>query len=192
MTRPSRSGTCSSYAFGEGLVARLRGDEVAARAAFTTARVQQEEAVRMQPEHAPTLCVSDSSMPLSEEKRMRCAKVAGRLSLPIERDSLTGADMIVVFAIICYVRARAISPSKQLAIAIQNPGLVSYGQLKSHPSWDPAARRSAVRENRRLARAEIIAGAKNAPLQLSLQRGAKFREGMGNGLRLRGTEDEDR
>lgn len=46
-----------SRAFGKGLVARVRGDAAAARAAFMTARVQQEEAVHAQPEHAPALCV---------------------------------------------------------------------------------------------------------------------------------------
>ncbi len=40
----------------EGLVARLRGDETAARAAFTTARKELEEMVRNQPDYAAALC----------------------------------------------------------------------------------------------------------------------------------------
>ena len=42
--------------FGEGVVARVRGDAAAVRAAFTIARVQQEEATRAQPDYAPALC----------------------------------------------------------------------------------------------------------------------------------------
>ncbi len=40
----------------EGLVARLRGDETAARAAFTTARKELEEKVRDQPDYAAAIC----------------------------------------------------------------------------------------------------------------------------------------
>ena len=39
------------------MVARVRGDEAAARAAFTRARARQEEILRAQPDYAPALCV---------------------------------------------------------------------------------------------------------------------------------------
>src|SRR5205809_7640839 len=42
--------------FGEGVVARVRGDAAAVRAAFTIARVQQEEGTCAQPDYAPALC----------------------------------------------------------------------------------------------------------------------------------------
>ena len=44
---------------------------------------------------------------------------------------------------------------QQLAVVIQLPSELSYGELKLQPWWDSAARRSVLRKNRRLARAEI-------------------------------------
>src|SRR5436309_388751 len=46
-----------NHAFAEGLIARMRGDAVAARSAFDAARGQQEEIVRVQPDYALGLCV---------------------------------------------------------------------------------------------------------------------------------------
>jgi hypothetical protein len=57
--------------------------------------------------------------------------------LPIERDSLTGADLIIVSAIICAWTGENDLAFQQLAIATRNSRLVSYGQLKLNPFWDP-------------------------------------------------------
>ena len=91
-----------SRAFGEGLVARLRGDADAARTAFTAARVQQEEVVRTQPDYAPALCalgLIDAGLGRKDEA-LREGRRAVEL-LPVPRDSINGALMIQFFAIIC-------------------------------------------------------------------------------------------
>ena len=124
--------------FGEGVVARVRGDAAAARAAFTVARVQQEEATRAQPDYAPALCalgLIDAGLGRKEEA-LREGRRAVEL-LPVARDSLGGADMIQGFAIICAWIDEKDLALQQLAISAQIPGGVTYGQLKLHPFWDP-------------------------------------------------------
>ena len=124
--------------FGEGVVARVRGDAAAARAAFTIARVQQEEATRAQPDYAPALCalgLIDAGLGRKEEA-LREGRRAVEL-LPVARDSLGGADMIQGFAIICAWIGEKDLALQQLAISAQIPGGVTYGQLKLHPFWDP-------------------------------------------------------
>ena len=127
-----------SRAFWEGLVARVRGDTVAARAAFTAARAQQEELVRTQPDYAPALCVLglvDAGLDRTEDA-LREGRRAVEL-LPVARDSINGAHMIEFFAIICAWTGEKDLALEQLATAIQIPGTLSYGQLKLHPFWDP-------------------------------------------------------
>ena len=124
--------------FGEGVVARVRGDAAAARSAFTIARVQQEEATRAQPDYAPALCalgLIDAGLGRKEEA-LREGRRAVEL-LPVARDSLGGADMIQGFAIICAWIDEKDLALQQLAISAQIPGGVTYGQLKLHPFWDP-------------------------------------------------------
>src|SRR5207253_5754987 len=87
-----------------------------------------------------------------------------------------------------------------------NSGWGNLRPTETAPVLGSAPRRSALRKNRRLARTEIVpqlspprsVGAlyRTATRRalwlpsLSLQRGAKFREGMGNGLRLRITQND--
>jgi TolB-like protein/Tfp pilus assembly protein PilF len=125
-------------AFGRAMVARVREDADAARAAFTAARARQEQIVRAQPEHAPALGVLaliDAGLGRKEDA-LREGRRAVEL-LPIERDSLAGADMIYGFAIVCAWSGENDLAFQQLAIATEKPGLLSYGQLKLHPFWDP-------------------------------------------------------
>ena len=124
--------------FVEGLVARVRGDAAAARAAFTIARVQQEEATRAQPDYAPAICalgLVDAGLGRKEEA-LREGRRAIEL-LPVARDSLGGADMIQGFAIICAWTGEKDLALQQLAISAQIPEGVNYGGLKLHPFWDP-------------------------------------------------------
>ncbi len=76
-----------SHAFGEGLVARLRGDAAAARAAFATARAQQEEVVRTQPEYAPALCALGLIDADLGERMKRCATDDERWSFSRSRET---------------------------------------------------------------------------------------------------------
>ncbi|MBA2623238.1 MAG: hypothetical protein H0U88_06405, partial [Chthoniobacterales bacterium] len=127
-----------SRAFGQGLVARLRGDVAGARAAFTTARVQQEEVVRAQPEYAPALCVLgliDAGLGRKEDA-LREGRKAVEL-LPVARDSGNGAHMIEYFAIIAAWTGDKDLALEQLAVAARIPSKISYGRLRLHPFWDP-------------------------------------------------------
>jgi len=127
-----------SPTFGQGLVARLRGDSAAARSAFATARLQQEKLVRAQPEYGPPLCVLgliDAALDRKEEA-LREGRRAIEL-LPSARDSVNGAHMIEFFAIICAWVGEKDLAFQQLKIATEIPGTLTYGQLKLHPFWDP-------------------------------------------------------
>jgi tetratricopeptide (TPR) repeat protein len=67
-----------SRSFGEGLIARMEKDDAKARAAFTTARADQEKRLQTQPDYAPAICVLgliDAGLGNKEEG---CARAAGR------------------------------------------------------------------------------------------------------------------
>src|SRR5438128_553100 len=78
----------------EGLVARMKGDTVAARAAFSAARAQQEEAVRERPDNAAVLCLLgliDATLGRKEEA-LREGREAVEL-LPVAKNATDGADI---------------------------------------------------------------------------------------------------
>jgi len=94
--------------------------------------------VRAQPEYGPPLCVLgliDAALGRKEEA-LREGRRAIEL-LPFSRDSVNGAHMIEFFAIICAWVGEKDLALQQLTIAPENPGTLSYGQLKLHPFWDP-------------------------------------------------------
>jgi tetratricopeptide (TPR) repeat protein len=125
-------------AFGEGLVHRVRGDAAAAHAAFATARAQQEEVVRTQPEYAPALCMLgliDAGLGRKEEA-LREGRCAVEL-LPVTKDSINGAHMIEYFAVIAAWCDEKDLALQQLARVTRLPSQISYGYLRMHPFWDP-------------------------------------------------------
>jgi TolB-like protein/class 3 adenylate cyclase/Tfp pilus assembly protein PilF len=125
-------------AFGEGLIARIRGDAAAARAAFATARAQQEELVRAQPNYAPAVCVLgliDAGLGRKEDV-LREGRRAVEL-LPVAKDAVNGTHMIEYFAIIAAWCGEKDLALEQLATATRLPGWISYGYLQLHPFWDP-------------------------------------------------------
>ncbi|MBA3544687.1 MAG: hypothetical protein H0T83_09655, partial [Chthoniobacterales bacterium] len=125
-------------AFVDGLQARIRGDGGAAQSAFRVARTQQEELVRVQPDYGPALCVLgliDAGLGRKEEA-LREGRRALEL-MPVTQDSISGSDMLALFAVICAWVGEEDLAFEQLAIATRIPGTLSYGQLKLHPFWDP-------------------------------------------------------
>jgi serine/threonine protein kinase len=127
-----------SHSFIDGLMARVRGDTAAARAAFTIAREQQEELVRTQPDYGPPLCMLglvDAGLGHKEDA-LREGRRAVDL-LPVERDAMNGAHMIEFFAIICAWAGEKHLAFEQLATAVRLPGWLSYGLLRLHPIFDP-------------------------------------------------------
>ncbi|PYL17553.1 MAG: hypothetical protein DME30_06485, partial [Verrucomicrobia bacterium] len=128
-----------NYAFAEGLVARMRGDTVAARAAFTAARAQQEEIVRSQPDYAVALSILgliDAGLGRKDEA-LREGRRAIEL-LPVARDAFAGPDLIQLFSMICAWTGEKDLACDQLATAAQFPSyLLTYGRLRLLPFWDP-------------------------------------------------------
>ena len=128
-----------SRSYGQGQVARWRGDMDAAHVAFSAARVQQEELVRADPDYAPALCVLgliDGALGRKEEA-LRHGRRAVEL-LPVEKDAVNGVHMIVYFATIAAWTGEKELALEQLTLATGLPNrTVSYGRLKLHPSWDP-------------------------------------------------------
>ena len=125
-------------AFVEGLIAQMRGDTAAARATFTTARAQQEQIVRSDPDYAPALCTLGliDAMLGRKEDALREGRRAIEL-LPVERDALDGPTMIQVFSAICAWTGEKELALQQLTTVTQIPSFVTYGQLRLHPLWDP-------------------------------------------------------
>jgi tetratricopeptide (TPR) repeat protein len=123
----------------EGLVARLRGDELAARAAFASARKELEQTLRGQSDYAAGLCalgVVDAALG-NKERAIREGERAVEL-LPVSKSAVE-APMLIQYLAVIYAwtcdNDRAI---EQLAQAAKLPGShVTYGYLRLHPFWDP-------------------------------------------------------
>src|SRR5438477_2978018 len=126
-----------NHDFVEGLIARMRGDATAARAAFTAARAKQEELVHAGPDYAPALCVLgliDAALGRKED-----ALQEGRRAvelLPVERDAFAAPDIIQLFSIICAWTGEKDLACQQLANATQFPSFLTYGRLRLLPFWD--------------------------------------------------------
>jgi TolB-like protein/predicted Ser/Thr protein kinase len=124
--------------FWKGVVARMKGDVAAAQVAFTTARAEQEAAVRARPYNAPLLCglgLIDAGLARKEE-----ALAEGRRAVeltPVAKDSLTGAFVLTYFALICAWTGERDLAIEQLEIAAKIPAGPDYGELRLNPIWDP-------------------------------------------------------
>ena len=147
-----------SRSFGEGLLARMTKDEARARTAFEAARAQQEKIVQAQPDYGPALCVLaliDAAL-----GRKDLALDEGRRAIaltPLEKDVINGSRVLQYFAI-----TAAWAGDKELALqqlerwTARSPsiGNAELRRLKTVPGLGSAPRRSALRKNRRVARAE--------------------------------------
>ena len=130
--------TVFPIAWWKGVVARTQGDAAAARDAFSAAREQVERTVREQPDYGPALCVLgmiDAALGRKEEA-IREGRHAGEL-LPLTKDSTNGVHMMEFLAVIYAWTGEKDLAIEQLTTALQVPGIVSYGQLRLHPYWDP-------------------------------------------------------
>jgi serine/threonine protein kinase/Tfp pilus assembly protein PilF len=124
--------------FMEGLVARMTKDDAKARAAFTAARAEQERLVRARPDDAGALSVLgliDAALGRKEEA-LREGRRAVEL-LPVQKDAASGRRLIVCLARIAAWVGDNDLACEQLAVTIRPPSLLSYGQLKLLPWWDP-------------------------------------------------------
>ena len=124
--------------FVEGIIARIAKDDAKAQAAFTAARAEQEKTVQAQPSYGPAVCVLgliDAGLGRKEEA-LREGRRAIEL-LPVEKDAINGAAMIKYLAMMAAWAGDKDLACEQLAMAIDKPGPISYGQLKLMPWWDP-------------------------------------------------------
>jgi len=121
----------------EGVLARLAKDEDKARAAFTAARTLQERAVQDEPDYGPPRCVLgliDAALGRKEEAVREGRRAVELLS--VEKDAINGPLMIKYLAMIAAWAGDKDLACEQLAVAVQPPSTVSYGQLKLEPNWD--------------------------------------------------------
>jgi TolB-like protein/DNA-binding winged helix-turn-helix (wHTH) protein len=124
--------------FVEGIIARMTNDDDKAQSAFIAARAEQEKIVQAQPNFGPPLIVLgliDAALGRKEE-----ALGEGRHAvelLPVEKDSIKGALIIVYMAMIAGWVGDKDLACEQLTSALRYPGPLSYGELKLLPFWDP-------------------------------------------------------
>ena len=121
-----------------GVVARLKGDETSARAAFMRARAQQEEEIRGHPDNAGLLSelgLIDAGLGRKEE-----ALNEGRRAMelaPSVKDESTESYVKICFAIICAWTGERELALGQLEALTKTPGCLTYGNLRLSPMWDP-------------------------------------------------------
>ena len=133
-----RGGLYFSRSFMEGCAARTFGDDAAARRAFTAARVEIERTVREQPDYGPPLCMLgliDAGLGRREEA-IREGRRASEL-LPVAKDAMNGAHIMQFLGVIYAWAGEKDLAIKQIAATLQVPSLLSYGELRLHPFWDP-------------------------------------------------------
>jgi len=126
-----------SYSFWEGFVARMKGDIVAARAAFVAARAEQEELVRAQPDVALALSalgLIDAYLGRKEDALSEARR--GVALLPVAKKSLDGADALYCFAVICALTGERDLAFQQLEVLAKIPAGTTYGDLRLNPYWD--------------------------------------------------------
>jgi TolB-like protein/Flp pilus assembly protein TadD len=127
--------------FCTGVVARARGDVVAANAAFTAARAKQETLVSAararQPDFASalsTLGVIDAALGRKEEA-LREGRRAVQL-VPIAKDSTDGTLSLNNLALIYAWTGERDLAIEQLEILSKIPNGPTYGMLRLDPVWD--------------------------------------------------------
>lgn len=144
-----------SREFGEGLMARVRGDAAAAQNAFEAARAQQEKVIYSQGDYAPSLCVLgviDAGLGRKEDA-VREGRRAVEL-LPVEKDTLNGVRVREFLAVIYAWIGEKDLACEQIGGCHSVPRQRELRSAKPPPFLGFTPGRSALRSNRRLARAE--------------------------------------
>jgi len=121
----------------EGIVAQMRGDKVAARAAFSSARNEMAKLVREQPAYPEALCalgMADAALG-NKEDAIREGRRAVEL-LPVTKDAIIGPLLVQNLALIYAWTGEKDLAFEQLSAAAKLPGYLSYGELRLHPDWD--------------------------------------------------------
>src|SRR6266566_588314 len=130
-----------------GVVARLKGDAVAASAAFMKVRTKLEEELRVHPDNMGLLSdlgLIDAALGRKEEalSEGRRAMERGMELVPTAQDPMFGpytneGSIKRSFATICAWAGETDLALEQLEAVTKNPGGPSYGELRLNPMWDP-------------------------------------------------------
>jgi len=123
--------------WGEGVVARLQGDQPAARAAFTNARQELEKMLQNQPDYAEALSalgVIDSALG-NREDAIHEGRQAVQL-VPVSKNAVEGPLLIKYLAVIYAWTGEKDRAFKRLDELAKLPSSLSYGELRLHPIWD--------------------------------------------------------
>ena len=130
---PFPSGWC------EGQLAKFRGNDSAATAAFNAARNELVETVQKQPNYAAALCalgVIDAVLG-NKADAIREGERAVELT-PVSKNAIEGATLVRYLAVIYAWAGDKDRAIQRLAETTYLPGShVSYGYLRLHPLWDP-------------------------------------------------------
>jgi tetratricopeptide (TPR) repeat protein len=126
-----------------GVVARLKGDAAAARAAFTTARTELEEQLHLHPDDIHLL--SDLGLIDAALARKQEALSEGRRAMelaPAAQETMRGwynneGFTRRQFSMICAWLGERELALDQLQALSKIPGGPSYGELRLNPMWDP-------------------------------------------------------
>jgi len=123
----------------EGQLAKFRGNESAAQAAFNSARNELGQTVQKQPDYAAALCalgVIDAVLG-NKEDAIREGERAVQLT-PVSKNAIEGATLVRYLAVIYAWAGDKDRAIQRLAETTYLPGShVSYGYLRLHPLWDP-------------------------------------------------------
>jgi tetratricopeptide (TPR) repeat protein len=123
--------------FCEGLVARMTGDDEAAKKAFADAREEMETVLQKQPDYAEAISVMgmiDAALGRKEDA-FREGRRAVEL-LPATKDVLTGPELLRNLALIYAWTGEKELALDEIATVLRGPGPITYGQLRLSPWWD--------------------------------------------------------
>jgi TolB-like protein/tRNA A-37 threonylcarbamoyl transferase component Bud32 len=123
----------------EGQLAKWRGNESAALAAFNNARNELTQTVQNQPDSAAALCALGVVNALlgNKDDAIREGERAVELT-PVSKNAIEGATLVRYLAVIYAWAGDKDRAIQRLAETTYQPGShISYGYLRLHPLWDP-------------------------------------------------------
>jgi hypothetical protein len=121
----------------EALLARARGDTLAAAIAFAQARAVVEKTVREQPSYAQALCILgmiDAGLGHKTDAT-REGQQANEL-LPVSKESINGSLLMQFLAVIYGWSGERDLALDQIAATARIPSPLNYGELALNPWWD--------------------------------------------------------
>ena len=128
-------------------LAALQGGHPIKGGQFVSARDQLKQKTDVQPDDPSLMSVLgliDAALGRKEEA-IQEARRAVRM-LPIAKDAVEGPPLVSKLALVYAWTKETDLAFQQLAISVDSPGGVHYGELRLDPAWDP------LREDRRFAK----------------------------------------